>query len=79
VPVYIGVGGFYLDHGRGWDGDEGHLGVRFPLGIAFEFRAPVQLFFELGARVYLVDIDEDVPHDHDGLDLGGSVGFRIYF
>jgi hypothetical protein len=78
IPFYLGVGAFYLEHGRDPDGEDGHLGARFPLGLAFEFRPPVQIFFELGLRLHLVDIDHDDRHDHD-LDVGGAIGFRVYF
>jgi hypothetical protein len=74
VPLYLGVGIFFSDHAR--DFEDGHVGVRFPFGIAFEFRPPIQIFAEIALQVFLVDIGHD--HSHD-LDIDGALGFRLYF
>jgi hypothetical protein len=71
VPLYLGVGGFFREHGPGED-----LGVRVPFGLALEFRAPLQVFFEVALRATLADSD----HDHgDDIDVDGAVGFRLLF
>ncbi|MBI4508865.1 MAG: hypothetical protein HY698_04465 [Deltaproteobacteria bacterium] len=74
VPFYLGIGAFLLEHGS-WNEDDLHLGARVPFGIAFEFRAPVQIFLEVALRFFLID-DHGA---HDDLDLGGALGFRVYF
>lgn len=76
MPVYFGIGGFISDHGRDLDADNIDLGARFPIGLAFEFEAPVELFVELSFRYFLASFDHP---DHDGLDVSGALGFRIYF
>jgi hypothetical protein len=76
IPFYLGIGIFYSDRDRDF-ADDGHLGPRVPIGIAFEFRPPVQIFAELAFRWLLVDIDHE--DDHDRTDFGGAVGFRLYF
>lgn len=76
VPIYLGVGGILYDHDRDF-GDDLHIGVRVPFGIALAFRrAPVEIFFELAVRVVLVHEDD---HKHDRAGLGGALGFRVYF
>ena len=77
VPVYLGLGPYVYDHNRSFD-DDVHLGLRVPFGIAVEFRAPIQLFFELAVRAPIAELDHDDRHDH-GTDLGGAVGFRLFF
>jgi hypothetical protein len=73
VPLYLGIGGFIHDGG----GDDLHLGVRVPFGIAIEWRtAPLQLFLEGSLRVLLIS---EEAHNHDRVDLSGAFGFRIFF
>ena len=50
------------------------LASRAPFQIAFQFRsAPIELYLELSLMLRVID-------DHDDLvDLGGGLGFRIYF
>ncbi len=77
VPLYLGVGA-YLADGAGRDfADDAHVGVRAPFGIAFEFRVPVQIFFELGLYFDVIHIGHD--YDHDNSDIDGALGFRLYF
>lgn len=76
IPVYLGAGGYLAGRGQNFDGSRLHLGARFPLGIAFELRAPVQFFIEGALRMPLLAITDDRL---GGLDFGGAAGFRIYF
>ena len=70
LPLYIGVGGRFLDHNN-----HNHVGVRVPFGIAFDFRnTPLDLFFELVPVVDFLD-----ERDHDDVDLTGAIGLRSYF
>lgn len=75
VPLYLGAGG-YLE-GRGRDvGGEMNFGARFPLGLAFELRVPVQLFVEAAVKMHFLSIG----HSRDpGLGIGGAGGFKIFF
>lgn len=77
APVYLGLGPYVYDRDRNFD-DDVHLGLRVPLGLALEFRPPIQLFFELALRVPLLEVrgDRDRSRGHD---LGGALGLRLYF
>jgi hypothetical protein len=68
LPVYIGVGGRveFPEHG------DTRVGVRIPVGIAYEFHgAPIEIFGELAP---IVDF---VPDTHAR--LNGGIGIRFYF
>lgn len=68
LPLYFGVGGRL----RLRDEVDDTLGVRFPVGVAYEFAdAPFDLFFEL---VPVLDI---APSSE--FDLNAAVGGRYYF
>jgi hypothetical protein len=87
LPLYFGVGGRILDHDDYvWHDDRyedhTHVGIRAPLGIAFDFtNVPLDVFFELVlvADVIYLDDDEDFDEDHDTLDFNGAIGVRYYF
>ena len=67
IPLYLGIGAFVSEHG------DLHAGARVPLGLSFEFRAPIQFFLELSLRAILLS-------DHDAsFDLDGAGGFRVFF
>lgn len=88
LPLYIGVGARFLDH-HGYDyagryvPPHTHLGLRVPVGIAFELtRAPLDLFVELAPVWDFVDhhpLYPDPPYDDDAFDLTASFGLRYYF
>ena len=68
LPVYFGIGP------RLWikENDEDEFGIRFPVGLAYEFAdVPVDGFLEV-TPVWDVDIDYD-------FDLEGGFGVRFYF
>ncbi len=71
---YVGVGGFIGvrddDHGKD-DDSTGAMGVRVPLGIAWEPRVPIDVFLEVVPTMRLV------PETNAGLDVG--LGIRYYF
>ncbi len=76
VPLYVGIGGFFLDHGR-FDGDAADIGARFPLGIHIDFRrVPFQISLEASLRLFLLEINHE---HHDFLDLGAAAAFRFFF
>jgi hypothetical protein len=78
LPIYFGIGGRVLEHGRnGNKYDEHlHLGVRAPVGLLMDFnRVPLDIFFEL-ALVFDIVVDSA---DHGYVDLNGAVGARFYF
>ncbi|MFZ4738502.1 MAG: hypothetical protein ACOYM9_21275 [Bradymonadia bacterium] len=71
---YVGVGGFIgvrdNDHGRD-DDSTGAMGVRVPLGIAWEPRVPIDVFLEVVPTMRLI------PETNGGLDAG--LGIRYFF
>jgi hypothetical protein len=72
LPLYVGLGARVFD----FDGAGSSIGLRAPLGIAFDFNdAPVDLFFEF-ALVLDTYLDGD-----DGLDadVNFAVGARFWF
>jgi len=73
VPIYLGAGGFLWDRGPGLGTD---AGVRFPLGVNFDFtRTPMQLFLEGALEVTLASNVE--PHPPVG--VTGFGGVRVWF
>lgn len=70
IPLYFGIGGVieFDDQGANDDLD---LGIRTPLGIAFEFtRSPIELFLEFGIEFMFIDANE--------LEVTGALGIRFY-
>lgn len=68
VPVYLGVGGRL----KLQESNEDKFGIRFPVGLAYEFAGvPVDLFLEV-VPIW------DVNFSYD-FDLEGGVGVRFYF
>ena len=87
LPLYIGLGGRFwdFDHCRLPDRRDcrrgSALGLRVPLGLAFDFNwAPLDIFFEV---IPVFDVLSDRYRGHYGrrahLGLDGSVGFRYWF
>ncbi len=78
LPLYIGVGFRLFNYDR-YDGpydDATAIGVRVPIGIAFDLNnIPMDIFFELAL---VADILLDDGDDYDG-DLHGAIGARFYF
>ena len=74
LPLYFGVGARILDHDRGSDDDDFHLGARVPVGILFDFKTiPLDVFLEVALVV-------DIIKDHgDVIDLNAGIGARYYF
>jgi hypothetical protein len=85
LPFYIGVGGRFFDYD--WEhGDHEHggtaIGVRGPIGIAFDFNnVPLDIFIELVPVLDFVSHDDnDGFHDnHVYFDVDGAVGIRYWF
>jgi hypothetical protein len=74
IPFRLGIGGAVWDDDDGVDDDDFGIGVRAPFQIAFQFRsAPIELYLELSLMLRVIDDDDDL------IDLGGGLGFRIYF
>ena len=68
LPVYLGIGGRL----KLQESNEDKFGIRFPVGLAYEFAGmPVDAFFEV-VPIW------DVALSYD-FDLEGGVGFRFYF
>ena len=68
LPVYLGIGGRL----KLQEHSEDKFGVRFPVGLAYEFAgAPVDLFLEV-VPIWDVAVSYD-------FDLEGGIGVRFYF
>ncbi len=81
LPLYFGIGGRIFDYDWDRDGDryDGFaIGVRGPLGIAFDFNnVPLDIFIEIAL---VLDFIVDDRYDDDiFLDLDGAVGIRYWF
>jgi hypothetical protein len=77
VPLYIGVGARFLDHGNdGNNNDDTHVGVRVPAGIMMDFNnVPLDIFFEIA---FVFDILRDDGR-HGRADFQSAIGIRYYF
>jgi hypothetical protein len=81
LPLYYGVGvrlqlwnDRYWYRGRYYDDDRSRadLGVRFPVGLAYEFEgAPLDVFLEI------VPVLNLIPDTH--VDFSGGIGLRYWF
>jgi hypothetical protein len=81
IPLYIGVGvrlWDFDDNRRGFDDDGFALGVRMPLGLAFDFnRVPIDMYIQL---TFAVDTFFAYYRDERlGFHIEGSIGFRYWF
>jgi hypothetical protein len=80
LPFYVGIGG------RLWDFDDRRdriddtgfaLGVRVPVGIAFDFnKVPLDVFIQL---TFVADVFFQYAGDRFGPHFEGSVGIRYWF
>ena len=78
LPLYVGIGARIIDFDDYDDGVSGGtaLGLRAPLGIAFDFNeVPLDIFVELAL---VIDTFRDRDDDFDG-DLNFAVGARYWF
>ncbi len=81
LPLYLGVGARvwnFDDRDRDFNDDGIAVGVRGPIGIAFDFnKVPLDIFIQL---TFVVDFFVDrYRDDRLGLHLEGSVGIRYWF
>jgi len=89
LPLYVGIGGRFFNYDWYHSGPDHYhegaaLGVRAPIGIAFDFNnVPIDIFVELALVLdFLVDHDDFDDNFHDDtlyLTIDGAVGFRYYF
>lgn len=78
MPAYLGLGGRILQHDRGDEDDDLHIGVRVVGGIMFDFREiPLDVFLEVAAIGEFKSADGD--HGGFGPALNLGVGGRYYF
>ena len=77
LPFYIGIGGRLWDFNDHRFNDNGFaLGVRVPIGIAFDFnKVPLDVFVQL---TFVADLFFDY-RDRFGPHFEGSVGIRYWF
>jgi hypothetical protein len=74
IPFRLGIGGAIYDDDDNFD-DDINVAARFPFEVAFRFRAPIELYFEVALLLEVID-----SHDNnDLLDVDGGIGFRFYF
>ncbi|HEU0031298.1 MAG TPA: hypothetical protein VFQ53_11735 [Kofleriaceae bacterium] len=81
LPFYVGVGvrvWDFDDRDNRFDDDGTAIGVRAPLGIAFDFNnVPLDIFVQFA---FVLDFFvNDYRDDRLGLHLEGSVGIRYWF
>jgi hypothetical protein len=77
LPLYFGLGARVWDFDDDENNDDGFaIGVRAPVGIAFDFNnVPLDVFVELA-----LVLDFFVSYrDQLGIDFNGAVGVRYYF
>jgi hypothetical protein len=84
IPLYIGVGGRLWNFNDYRDGADGTaIGVRVPLGIAFDFNnVPIDIFIQLTFVADLFfgyDCSRFANCDRFGPHFEGSVGVRYWF
>lgn len=74
VPLRVGIGvAIFDDRGR-WN-DDLNVAARVPFEVGLRFRrTPLEIYFEIAAKMTFIDEDEDHPF----LDLDGGVGLRFY-
>ena len=76
LPLYVGLGFRIFDFDDNANDDGVAIGIRAPIGIAFDFNnTPIDIFVELAL---VADFFVDYGDRYDG-DLNGAVGFRYYF
>lgn len=76
LPLYFGVGGRLFDFDDNNDDDGFAMGVRAPIGLAFDFNnVPLDVFFEVA---FVVDLFVGY-RDNLGADFNGAIGVRYYF
>ncbi|MBA3391737.1 MAG: hypothetical protein H0T89_03785 [Deltaproteobacteria bacterium] len=78
IPFYVGVGVRFWSFNDRDDFDGTAIGVRAPLGIAFDFNnIPLDIFLQL---TFVLDFyTDDYRDDTIGLHLEGSIGARFWF
>jgi hypothetical protein len=66
LPLYVGVGGMVSLR------EDPLLGIRIPVGLAYEFEtAPLDVFFEIAPGMGIFP--------ETSLEFGGGIGIRYYF
>ena len=74
LPLYVGIGARVIDFD---DSNGTAIGVRVPIGIAFDFNtAPLDIFFELAL---VLDTFRNYGDDDIDGDLNFALGARYYF
>lgn len=87
LVLYLGVGGRFLVHDRGSNGDDDfHIGLRGPIGVLFDFNnVPLDAFLEVAPILDLAFDDDDDTRPGDeghagiGIDINAGLGVRYYF
>ncbi len=78
LPLYFGLGGHFFDFNDKDDNHGAGLGLRVPVGIAFDFNnVPIDIFIELA--LFMDFLYDNYRDDNLYVDLNGAVGFRYYF
>jgi hypothetical protein len=75
IPFRLGIGVAIYDDRGGNFGDDINIGVRAPFQVAFRFRNPLELYFELSLLFTFLDENDN----RETVDLDGGVGLRFYF
>lgn len=76
LPLFIGIGGRYWDFDYGKTSGAYAVGVRVPVGIAFDFNnVPFDIFIQVA---FVLDFVHNYTHDVYG-DADFSLGARFWF
>jgi hypothetical protein len=78
LPLYFGLGGHFFDFADDRGDDGAGVGLRAPIGVAFDFNnVPLDVFVELAL---FMDVLYDRYDDDDlYIALNGAIGVRYYF
>ncbi|MBE7454706.1 MAG: hypothetical protein HS111_39330 [Kofleriaceae bacterium] len=80
LPLYLGVGARIFDFDDRDDFHGSAIGVRGPIGIAFDLNnVPMDIFFELALVVDFFARYDCNGCSNIGVDVNGAIGFRYYF
>ncbi|MBI2345664.1 MAG: DUF3996 domain-containing protein [Deltaproteobacteria bacterium] len=72
IPFYAGVGGKVAFDERGKNADRTLVGIRVPVGLAFQWaQHPIELFIEVAPGIELAPATT--------VDITGGLGARFYF
>jgi hypothetical protein len=81
LPLYFGIGARFWDFDEDNDFHGSVIGIRGPVGIAFDLNnTPIDIFFELALVLdFYADYDCNGCDDDVDADVNAAIGLRYYF